>query len=206
MSPDVQEHLFEPFFTTKDVGEGTGLGLAMVYGAVQQHGGKIEVHSEPDAGSTFTIFLPKAEGTNPVEQEPAAGEVSGGEETILVAEDEEDVLNMLCIMLERKGYRILTARDGREALAVYQAQADEIDLVILDMVMPKVRGREAYKQIRKNGSDVAVLFSTGYSLDSADAEFVTRNSLPLIQKPYSSGELCSIVRDILDQSRTGAAG
>ena len=145
MSSEIQEHIFEPFFTTKEVGEGTGLGLSMVHGIVQQHDGVIEVLSEPGIGSTFNIFLPKADSQVATKQVPVVSDSPGGSETILVAEDAEDVLFLLSKMLESKGYRVLTAKDGEEAMSVFKANADRIDLVMLDMVMPKLPPRSTAK-------------------------------------------------------------
>jgi polar amino acid transport system substrate-binding protein len=201
MSSEVREHIFEPFFTTKEVGEGTGLGLAMVHGIVQQHDGVVEVLSEPGVGSTFNIYLPKSESEAEAEIEtaPAPIDVTGGSETILVAEDEEDVLNILSRTLESRGYRVLAAKDGEEAMAVFKTNADRIDLVILDMVMPKLRGRAVYERIRESGSNVPVLFSTGYSLDSSDAEFASEKGLRTIQKPYAPDVLFTSVREALDR-------
>ena len=199
MSAETREHIFEPFFTTKEVGEGTGLGLAMVHGIVQQHDGVVEAFSEPGVGSIFNIYLPMAESQEVKTKETVARKITGGNETVLVAEDEEDVLNMLAKTLESKGYRVFAAKDGEEAMAVFEANADRIDLVILDMVMPKLRGRQVYEKIRESGSDVPVVFSTGYSLDSKDAEYIAGKGLRTIQKPYAPDVLFTAVREVLDQ-------
>ena len=130
---------------------------------------------------------------------PDAGKSPGGSETILIAEDEAEVLNMLHQTLESRGYSVLGAKDGEEALSAFKENGDRIDLVILDMVMPKMRGWEVYEQIRGSGSDVPVLFSTGYSLDSSDAEFVAGRGLRTIQKPYTPNDLYLVVRDMLDR-------
>ena len=199
MTSEIREHIFEPFFTTKEVGEGTGLGLAMVHGIVKQHDGEIEVYSELGAGSTFNIYIPKSDSQEARKEKPVASDIAGGDETILVAEDEEDVLHMLSKTLESKGYRVFTAKDGEEALSVFEANVELIDLVILDMVMPKLGGRAVYEQIRESGSDVPVVFSTGYSLDSSDAEYVAGKGLRTIQKPYAPDVLYSTVREVLDE-------
>ena len=199
ISPEIREHIFEPFFTTKEVGRGTGLGLSMVHGIIQQHGGAIEVITDPGVGSTFNIYLPQADSPLVKKDVPDAGKSPGGSETILIAEDEAEVLNMLHQTLESRGYSVLGAKDGEEALSAFKENGDRIDLVILDMVMPKMRGWEVYEQIRGSGSDVPVLFSTGYSLDSSDAEFVAGRGLRTIQKPYTPNDLYLVVRDMLDR-------
>ncbi len=199
MPPDILEHVFEPFFTTKGVGEGTGLGLATAYGIVRQHSGQMEVVSEPGVGSTFKIYLPQVDAKEESEEVSAVSEVTGGNETILVAEDEDEVLSILSRSLESKGYRVLAAMDGQEALSVFKENSDRIDLVILDMVMPALRGREVFEQIREFGSGVPILFSSGYSPDPEDTEFLTCNGLRLIQKPYSPNELFASVREVLDR-------
>ena len=199
MTTEIREHIFEPFFTTKEVGQGTGLGLAMVHGIVQQHDGVIEAFSKPGGGTTFNIYLPKADSPVAKEEISAAGDSPGGSETILVAEDEENVRDLLARMLENKGYQVLVAKDGEEAMAVFKANAHRVDLVILDMVMPKLRGHAVFEQIRDGGSDVPVLFSSGYSLDSSDADFTSGKGVHTIQKPYASDVLYTAVREALDQ-------
>jgi polar amino acid transport system substrate-binding protein len=199
MSSDIREHIFDPFFTTKEVGQGTGLGLAMVHGIVQQHDGVIEVLSEPGVGSTFNIYLPKTNSQGAIGVIPLVGDNPGGSETILVAEDEGEVLKMLSQTLKSKGYRVLAAKDGEEAISVFKANANRIELVLLDMVMPKLRGRNVYEQIRDSGSNVPVVFSTGYSPESSDAKFASETGLRTIHKPYSSEVLLKAVREVLDQ-------
>lgn len=199
ISPEIRERIFEPFFTTKEVGQGTGLGLSMVQGIIQQHDGAIEVLSEPGVGTTFKIYLPKADLPETIKSVSAAGQGPGGSETILVAEDEEEVLNMLRLALENMGYSVLAAKDGEEAMLTFMENRHRIDLVILDMVMPKKRGRVVYEEIRGSGSDVPILFSTGYPLDTSDAEYVSGSGLRTIQKPYPPTELYKVVRDLLDQ-------
>ena len=198
ISPKNRQHIFEPFFTTKEVGKGTGLGLAMVYGAIQQHGGVIEVFSEPEAGSTFKIFLPavKSEEINiPQHIHPASPR---GSETVLIAEDDDEVRTMLSRLLESQGYVVFTAKDGMDTLDIFTEKQNLIDLVILDMVMPRKHGQDVYKQIRQTGSDVPVLFSSGYSPNELESDFLSENELRLIKKPYSPNQLFTIVREILD--------
>jgi CheY-like chemotaxis protein len=160
----------------------------------------IEVLSEPEIGSTFNIYLLKADSQEARKQAPVVSDSPGGSETILVAEDAEDVLFLLSKMLEIKGYRVLAAMDGEEAISVFKANEDRIDLVMLDMVMPKLRGREVFERIREGGSDVPVMFCTAYSLNSSDVEFTSGKGLPIIQKPIAPDVLFTTVRKLLDQT------
>lgn len=194
-----QARIFEPFFSTKDVGKGTGLGLAIVYGIIQQHKGHIMVESEPDSGTLFSMYLPVShdKSTNLVAEEKPK-KVEGGSERILVAEDEEGVLTVLVKLLERKGYQTFSARNGAEAVTLYEKNKDQIDLVILDVVMPKMGGAKAYDKIIKINPSVPVIFSTGYTGDNLESEFLQSNHLPVIQKPYSPGDLFSAIRSALD--------
>ncbi|MCH7476516.1 MAG: PAS domain S-box protein, partial [SAR324 cluster bacterium] len=190
-------HIFEPFFTTKEVGRGTGLGLSVVYGIIQQHKGKITVHSEPGIGTTFKFYLP-ASKNHAMEEVKSIPEIAqGGHETILVAEDEQVLLEMVSDLLEDHGYSVLPARDGNEAVSIFQEKAQEIDLVILDVVMPNLGGREAYKRIKGIRPSVPVLFSTGYSASVLDSDFMEKNKPALLQKPYSPMALYKIVREQL---------
>ena len=195
-------HIFEPFFTTKGPGKGTGLGLSTVYGIVKQHQGWIEVVSNPGAGTTFKIFLPALEvpvtvpSTAPVETKP-----QGGNETILVVEDDEAVRSLTRRLLEGFGYRTWEAASGREALARWQDRADEIDLLVTDMVMPEgVTGRELAEQMRSRRPSLKVLFISGYSPDVAgkDTDFIHRHGSHFLQKPVPPRELLKTIRHCLD--------
>jgi CheY-like chemotaxis protein len=174
------------------------LGLALAYGIVKQHEGMIEVYSEVGQGTTFNIYLPARE--RPVEEtlnEIQAG-VRGGAETILIAEDDESLQKLLTGMLTGLGYNLIFARDGQIAVERYSSHRDEIDLVILDMVMPRMGGREAYQQIRLLGSEVPVIFMTGYSAEMAQTRFVLETGAVFIQKPYGIAALGNKVREALD--------
>ena len=198
IAADIHERIFEPFFTTKEVGKGTGLGLSVVHGIIQQHQGGIEAVSDAGKGTTFSIFLPMT-AAEEIEAQPLARAKSlDGEETILLAEDDEEVLKSLTKSLENNGYRVLTAKDGIEGLSEFKANFDRIDLVILDMVMPKMSGRRVYEEIHKLAPDLPVLFSTGYSTKTADAEFLAELDIQVIRKPYTSEELLAAVRELLD--------
>jgi CheY-like chemotaxis protein len=198
MNADTQQHIFEPFFTTKEVGKGTGLGLALVYGIIDQHEGMIDVTSEVGLGTTFRICLPAQE--EPVERPISEAEpvLRGGAETILVAEDEESLQRLLKGMLTGLGYKVIITRDGETAVEAYSSHHDQIDLVILDMVMPRMGGREAYERIRTLRNDVPVLFMTGYSAEMAQTRFVAETGAAFIQKPYGIAALSHKVREALD--------
>ena len=198
MPPDVQEHIFEPFFTTKEEGEGTGLGLATVYGIVKRHGGCIDVYSEVDKGTTFKIYLPMVERRAACAGQKIGGPVPGGAETILVAEDEEAVRDVVVRILGKAGYTVLTASDGEEAVAVFESESERIDLILLDVIMPKLNGRAVHVRIKALEPDTPVLFSSGYSSKLIDADFFLAERVELIQKPYSPDDLLRKVRELLD--------
>lgn len=195
MSEETQKRIFEPFFTTKKDQNGTGLGLAMVYGIVQNHGGYIDVSSEIGKGTTFYIYLPFS---NKVlnEVETVQTEPESGNETILVAEDEYMMRELLVEMLDSGGYKVITAPNGHQAIDIYQEQGHQIDLVILDMMMPGINGQETFRQLKKINPAVKVLLSSGYSEDVQ--EISNERGLGFIQKPYGVNELLDKVRSVID--------
>ncbi|MBI2825027.1 MAG: response regulator [Planctomycetia bacterium] len=198
MSAEVKERIFEPFFTTKDVGRGTGLGLSMVYGTVQQHGGAIDVQSEPGGGTTFRIYLPVAGGVEaPTDQHLPAGS-DGGSETILLAEDDPLVRQLAQRVLTQAGYSLLVAADGTEAIALLETHADDIALALLDAVMPNGTGREVHDRIKREKPEMPVVICTGYDPDAGQLEFLKKSGLRLIQKPFDAEVLLRIVRESLD--------
>lgn len=198
---DTRQRIFEPFFTTKEVGKGTGLGLALAYGIIKQHEGMIEVYSEVGKGTTFNIYLPAQETAVEETLHEIHSGVRGGPETILIAEDDESLQRLLTGMLTGLGYNLILARDGEVAVERFSTHHDEIDLVILDMVMPRMGGREAYERIRMLGSDVPVIFMTGYSAEMAQTRFVLETGAVFIQKPYGIAALGNKVREALDAQR-----
>lgn len=200
MNKEVQEHIFEPFYTTKEVGKGTGLGLSTVWGILEQHGGMTDVHSEPGVGTTFKVYLPLVAETTQVEilddeSEPPIG----GNETILIAEDDEIVGQLLSEILSSEGYRVHWARDGEEAIDLYHQHQKDIHLAMIDMVMPKLNGRAVYNRIQSLSPNVPVIFSTGYTADVIDQDFIEKNRITVIHKPYSTASLTRVIRKILDR-------
>jgi signal transduction histidine kinase/ActR/RegA family two-component response regulator len=200
MDAQTRARIFEPFFTTKEVGKGTGLGLSMVYGIIKQHEGLIEVYSEVGHGTNFKIYLPVAEKAIAAAIDQTQAPLRGGSETILLAEDEEPLRVLARSVLEELGYAVLLASNGQEAVDVYTANREQIDLVILDVVMPRMGGHEVYEQIRESGSEVPVIFMTGYSAEMVRSRFVENSNTPLLQKPYSIDVFGRKVREVLDAS------
>lgn len=199
MTPEVKEKVFEPFFTTKPVGKGTGLGLAMVYGAVQHHAGAIHVESEVHVGTTFTVYLPisSSNDANPEVIQSAA--TLRGSETILIAEDEPLVLNLATRMLQNAGYQVLSATDGKEAVRLFQERGKEIDLLILDAVMPQLGGWEAVREIRQFDPSVPVIIATGY--DGQHSPVFPAGKAPrVLSKPYHVDQLLSTIHDVLEEA------
>ncbi|MEZ5988799.1 MAG: ATP-binding protein [Planctomycetota bacterium] len=199
MSPELLSRVFEPFFTTKDPGKGTGLGLAMVYGIVRQAGGFVEVESTPGEGSEFRVHLPLQYG-EPLQaghpEEPAA---RGGHETVLVAEDEAHIRELIVRVLEQGGYRVIQAEDGVDALARFEQHQDEIDLMVLDVVMPGLGGRDVVERLAERGPRPAFLFSSGYSLEQLSPEFLSQRRIEVLPKPWRAQELLAKVRAALDR-------
>jgi PAS domain S-box-containing protein len=198
MDHETKAHVFEPFFTTKEVGKGTGLGLAMVYGIVKQHNGLIEIYSEVGEGTAFKIYFPNVEHTTEEECVPVQANARGGIETILVGEDEELLRRLAQEVLEGLGYTVMLASNGKEAVALYTEHHESIDAVMLDVMMPHMGGREAYEQIRLLSKDVPVIFMTGYSAEMAQSKFTEDIAASLILKPYNVEELGLMLREVLD--------
>ena len=201
IAPESMPHLFEPFFTTKEIGKGTGLGLATVYGIVQQHDGWIEVESESGRGATFKIFLPiNAEKLKLEPESRPKPRSAGGSETILLVEDEPAVRRLAQNILERHGYRVLEAASGVKALAVWDMYAAEINLLLTDMVMPDgISGRELAKMVLAQKPGLKVIYATGYSLDALNPDFPMEEGLNFLAKPYALDKLISTVRRCLDE-------
>lgn len=192
--------IFEPFFTTKEVGKGTGLGLATVYGIVKQHQGWVEVESELGRGAAFRVYLPcSAQVAEPAEAQPVQKDARGGSETILVVEDEAPVRELVCDLLAAHGYKILQAESGRKALDVWAQSKQHIDLLLTDLVMPdRMNGRELAERLWTERPSLKVIFTSGYSADVVGKDFMSRRGLNYLQKPYHPQKLAMMVRDCLD--------
>lgn len=201
IAKDDLDHIFEPFFTTKEVGKGTGLGMAIIYGIIKQHNGYINVYSEPGQGTTFRIYLPimEAAGKPAATNTPEDIQPKGGHETILVAEDDPAVRKLVSTILTSSGYRIILAEDGDDALEKFRQDQDTISLLLLDMIMPKKNGSEAYAEIQRIKPGVKVLFSRGYTADFFEDRGVSDHGIELLMKPVQPTALLRKVREVLDR-------
>jgi PAS domain S-box-containing protein len=202
MDEETTKRIFEPFFTTKEVGKGTGLGMAIVYGIIQQHNGCITVSSETGKGTTFRIYLPRiaekideAHVTRVVESPP------GGTETILLAEDDVTIRELHKMILEEAGYRIVETVDGQDALDKFMEHMAEVDIVVTDVIMPKIDGKKLYDEIRRIRPDMKVLFMSGYTKDIVLERGIRDDEFSYVTKPVKSFELLKKVRDVLDRDR-----
>jgi len=203
MDEATRSRIFEPFFTTKEPGRGTGLGLSVVYGIIESHHGFIEVDSELDRGTTFRLYLPvppREVDSSKVESE-GVGEAPAGGETILIVEDEEMLLELLRTLLESKGYKTLTATDGVSAVATYRDHHDEIDLVLMDVGLPGIEGREVLANLQQINRGVRVIFASGYVDPRVKSELYKAGAKLFIQKPYVPAEVLRCIREVLDRAR-----
>jgi PAS domain S-box-containing protein len=199
MDEKTREKIFEPFFTTKEIGKGTGLGLSIVYGIVKQHGGYINVYSELGKGTTFKIYLPLIESVAEQIKPSVAVAVTGGSETVLLAEDDASVRRLTKAALEEFGYKIIEAEDGEDAINKFMENKDRIQLFLLDAVMPKKSGKAAYEEIKKIKPDIKALFMSGYSTDILSMKRIVGGELNFIVKPVSPTELLKKIREVLDK-------
>ena len=205
MSEEELEHIFEPFFTTKEVGKGTGLGLAMVYGVVSQNGGFIHVHSAPGEGTSFKVYLPRSvDVEEPVkEAKPeSAPAPEPGDETVLLVEDEELVLDLVRKTLESYGYTVLSSSEPEEALEMAEKHQGKIDALVTDVIMPGMNGRALYEKISKIRPETKVLYMSGYTADAIIRRGVIEPGIDLLQKPFSGTAMASKLREVLDSSMT----
>lgn len=192
------DHIFEPFFTTKELGKGTGLGLATVYAIVSRHEGYVTVESVDGKGSEFTVFLPECPApglVTPVYEQVTSD--NGGIETILLAEDEPMVRNYAATILKRAGYKVLMAVDGRDAVDIFTEKKDEIHMLVFDVMMPRMNGRQAFEEIKKLNPTIPVLFCSGYGDDLLKNEYMVEIDGRLLPKPYRSGDLLREIRSLL---------
>jgi two-component system, cell cycle sensor histidine kinase and response regulator CckA len=200
MDRDTLEHIFEPFFTTKEVGRGTGLGLATVYGIVKQHGGIIDVQSEPGAGTEFRVYLPVGSGIPQTIDKKKEITVKRGTETILLAEDHDGLREAAKEMLTSLGYHVLLAATGRQAVEIFSVDSSSIDLVLLDVVMPAMGGTAALQIMRTLKPRLRAIFTTGYTVEADSARAMGESGVLILQKPYNSTNLGQAIRSLLDNA------
>jgi PAS domain S-box-containing protein len=199
MDKETVTHIFEPFYTTKELGKGTGLGLATVYGIVKQNSGFINVYSEPGQGTTFTIYLPRHIGESMDALNKVTSEqVPCGSETILLVEDEPSILKTTALMLEGQGYRVLTAGTAAEAIQLFKEQIGKVQMLMSDVVMPDMNGRDLAKELRSFNPQLNCLFMSGYTADVIARHGVLEEGVYFIQKPFSLSDLASKVREVID--------
>ena len=197
MDEDIQQRIFDPFFTTKEMGRGTGLGLASVYGIVKNHEGFIKVFSKKGQGTKFEIYLPASGKAVPIPKK-ASEKFVEGQETVLLVDDEDMIIDVGTRMLRKLGYKVFTARDGKEAITIFKKHQDKIDLIVLDMIMPQMGGGETFDRIKKIKPDVKVLLSSGFSINGQASEILNRGCNSFIQKPFNLQKLSQNIRAILE--------
>jgi CheY-like chemotaxis protein len=205
MDEGIRKRIFEPFFTTKDIGHGTGLGLSVVYGIVENHNGFIDVESKPHSGTSFRLYFPLADCS----EKPAAEQIvktgfettarSNGYGTILVVEDEQNMIKLLCRVLERLGYKILTASDGETAVDIYQHSKEAIDVVVLDLGLPKMMGREVLHRIKNENPDAKVVIATGYLEPALKAEIDRAGVKYFLSKPYRPDDVVQALQCLIER-------
>jgi CheY-like chemotaxis protein len=200
MSAEIKQHLFEPFFTTKALGKGTGLGLATVYGAVKQNGGTIEIYSEPGMGTCFKMYFPVT-ATDAVQlpKEPAEEMLPGGNETVLLVEDDPGVLDFTRSVLEMLGYHVMAATSGEEALSMARDYADPIQLLMTDVILSGMNGRQVAEALTADRPDLKVLFNSGYTKNTIVHHGVLDHDLHFIAKPFTTQALALKLREVLDK-------
>jgi two-component system, cell cycle sensor histidine kinase and response regulator CckA len=198
MDKETSGRIFEPFFTTKEIGKGTGLGLAMVYGIVKQHNGHITCYSEVGHGTTFKVYLPAIEGEVETHVETTGVMPAFGTETVLLVDDEDLVRDLGTRILTKHGYTVLQAENGRQALDVFKKERFRIALVILDLIMPEMGGTECLKELLKIEPQVNVLVASGYSADASVKETIQIGAKGFVSKPFRMNELLRDVREVLD--------
>jgi signal transduction histidine kinase len=206
MDRDTRARIFDPFFTTKEPGKGTGMGLATVYGIVKQSGGNVSVYSEPRYGTTFKVYLPRVEDAMEVESRPAAPLVKGGSETILVVEDETAVRKLICEVLAHRGYQVLQADEPQSALELFGQHGETVALLVTDLVMPQMNGRQLSEQATAVNPELKVLFMSGYTDTKLLDQGILSAQMRFLQKPFTPEALARKVREVLDgvqSQRTG---
>jgi CheY-like chemotaxis protein len=197
MSEATRGHLFEPFFTTKEVGKGTGLGLSTIHGIVEQSGGYVEAESELGRGTTFKIYLPRVVGGEADPGEPEAAPASGGHETVLVVEDQAEVRGYAAAALGAYGYQVIQAENAEDALLLCGREGEHVDLILTDVVMPSLSGKELADRLKERRPGIKVLFMSGYAADAMVHHGVLQEDAEFIEKPFSPDQLAIKVRRML---------
>ncbi|UCD78981.1 MAG: response regulator, partial [Desulfobacterales bacterium] len=198
MDEETARRVFDPFYTTKQKDRGTGLGLASAYGIIKNHDGIITVESAKGQGSTFVVYIPVSE-KEIVDEKREEPEILSGSETVLLVDDEQLIIDVGRALLQRMGYRVLTAGHGNEAIQIYKQNKEAIAIVILDLIMPQISGGEVYERLKEIDPQVKVLLSSGYSVDGQAAEILKRGCNGFIQKPFRPDALSKKIRAILTQ-------
>ena len=198
MDERTKDQIFDPFFTTKEVGKGTGLGLSIVYGIVNQNKGYVNVSSDQGRGTTFTIYLPLAEAEAVADRFLERAELRGGNETILVAEDNLQVREIVTTTLRDFGYTVTEAFDGADAVEKFNENPGAIDLLLLDVIMPRKNGKEAYTELKRIRPDIRAIFMSGYTGDILSRKGISREGIPMIAKPIVIEKLLRVIREVLD--------
>jgi CheY-like chemotaxis protein len=199
MDKETLEHIFEPFYTTKGSGEGTGLGLAMVFGIVKQHHGFIKCYSEVGHGTTFRIYLPAIISETHLDQPVVTAMPQGGTETILLVDDEELIRDLGKRILRKAGYTVLTAYNGKEALDLYRSNKGTISLVILDLIMPEMGGKQCLEELLRIDPQVKTLIASGFAANRQTTEALERGARGFVDKPYNMNQVLQVVRELLDE-------
>jgi CheY-like chemotaxis protein len=198
MDEKTLQRIFDPFFTTKEMGRGTGLGLASAYGIIKGHSGFINVYSEKGHGTTFNLYLP-ASKKELIQYEELSTDIIKGGETILIVDDEPIITDVTSALLEGLGYKVFIAQSGEEAVDIYRENNDQIDLVIMDMIMPGIGGGEAFDRIQTIDPKARVILSSGYSLNGMAKDILMRGVKAFLQKPFRLSDLSHKIREVLQQ-------
>jgi two-component system, cell cycle sensor histidine kinase and response regulator CckA len=206
MDAETRLRIFEPFFTTKEQGKGTGLGLSTVYGIVKQSGGYISVYSEPGLGTTFKVYLPRIDAAAEPTTGTGAHRIQSGTETVLLVEDEDGVRTLVGQLLAKQGYHVIQTRHGGEALLACEKHDGTIHLLLTDVVLSQMSGRELAERLARLRPAMKVLFMSGYSEEAIVQHGVLNTGTAFLQKPFTAEALCAKVREVLDTPRAQAAG